>query len=112
MGNVIPGFAETLPISAAEETGTQKETSIFGIEEGSLNLPCKSAVLMEEKTGTILYLQNADEALPPASVTKIMTLLLIMEAVDAGTVHLDSTVTVSANAASMGGSQVFLKEGE
>lgn len=67
---------------------------------------------MEATTGCILYTQNAEEALPPASVTKIMTLLLIMEALDEETVHLEDTVTVSENAASMGGSQVYLKVGE
>ncbi len=93
--------ATTPPVSAA-----------FGVAEGSLSLPCKSAILMEVTTGTVLYTQNAEEALPPASVTKVMTLLLIMEAIDAGTVRPENKVTVSANAASMGGSQVFLKEGE
>ena len=107
LGSAIPCYGDTLPISSV-----QNESSILGIKEGSLNLPCKSAILMEEKTGTVLYAQNADEALPPASVTKIMTLLLVMEAVDKGIVHLDSIVTVSDNAASMGGSQVYLKEGE
>ena len=77
-----------------------------------LGLDCKSALLMEAKTGTVLYEQNADEALPPASVTKIMTLLLVMEAVDSRKIKLDDMVTTSANAASMGGSQVYLKEGE
>lgn len=77
-----------------------------------LGLDCKSALLMEATTGTVLYEQNADEALPPASVTKIMTLLLVMEAIDAGKIKLDDMVTASANAASMGGSQVYLKEGE
>ena len=86
--------------------------SPFAAEEGSLSLACKSAILMEAKTGAILYTQNADEPLPPASVTKIMTLLLVMEAVDAGTLRLDTLLSVSANAASMGGSQVYLKEGE
>lgn len=73
---------------------------------------CKSAVLMETETGKILYEKNADEALPPASVTKIMTLLLVMEAIDAKNVSFDDIVTVSAHAASMGGSQIYLKEGE
>lgn len=91
------------------ETVTATE---FGVEDGSLELNCKSAILMEATTGTVLYTQNANEALPPASVTKIMTLLLVMEEIDAGRVHLDSIVTTSANAASMGGSQVYLKEGE
>ena len=84
----------------------------LGAPEGTLNLNCKSAILMEATTGTILYTQNAEEALPPASVTKVMTLLLVMEAIDAGTIRVDDTVSVSANAASMGGSQVFLEEGE
>ncbi len=86
--------------------------SDLGVADGSLKLNCKSAILMEAETGAILYKQNCDERLPPASVTKIMTLLLVMEAVDAGVAHMDSVVTVSANAASMGGSQVYLKEGE
>ncbi|MBQ8431930.1 MAG: D-alanyl-D-alanine carboxypeptidase [Clostridia bacterium] len=80
--------------------------------EDAMSFPCKSVILMEATTGTVLFEQNADQALPPASVTKIMTLLLIMEAVDAGTVHLDDRVFISATAASMGGSQVYLKEGE
>lgn len=99
---------EILPI---KEEGLQA-VSDLGVEEGSLELNCQSAILMEATTGAILYTQNADKALPPASVTKIMTLLLIMEAIDSGTVRLENTVSVSANAASMGGSQVYLKEGE
>lgn len=78
----------------------------------TLGLDCVSAILMEERTGTVLYEENADAALPPASVTKIMTLLLVMEALDGGAVKLDDRVRISANAASMGGSQVFLEEGE
>ncbi|MBQ2735136.1 MAG: D-alanyl-D-alanine carboxypeptidase [Clostridia bacterium] len=108
-GSVLTGSANgVVPI----HSGTQTESSDLGVAEGSLKLSCKSAVLMEAETGAILYCQNADEALPPASVTKIMTLLLVMEAIDAGTVRLDDTVSISANAASMGGSQVYLKEGE
>ncbi len=72
----------------------------------------KSAILMEASSGRVLGAFNADEALPPASVTKIMTLLLVMEAIEAGQIALDDLVTVSANAASMGGSQIYLKEGE
>ena len=73
---------------------------------------CKSAVLMEASTGKILYAHNPAEAMPPASVTKIMTLLLVMECMDAGTLKWEDTVTASAHAASMGGSQIYLKEGE
>lgn len=80
------------------------------------NLPfdvnADSALLMDTATGTILYAKNADQALPPASVTKIMTLLLFMEEVDAGNISLDEEITVSEYAASMGGSQVYLEPGE
>ena len=72
----------------------------------------QAAVLMEQETGTILFEHNAHDKLEPASVTKVMTLLLVMEAVDSGRLTLDEPVTVSANAASMGGSQVYLKENE
>lgn len=71
-----------------------------------------SAVLMDLATGTVLYAKNAVEALPPASVTKIMTLLLVMEAIDGGQLSLTDTVQISDYAASMGGSQVYLKAGE
>lgn len=77
-----------------------------------LGLDCRGAVLMEAQTGQILYEQNADEPLPPASVTKIMTLLLVMEAIDSGALGYDDLLTVSENAASMGGSQIFLETGE
>ncbi len=80
--------------------------------EPDLSLECKSAILMEAGTGKVIYEQNADEALPPASVTKVMTLLLVMEAIEEGKIKLDDTVRTSAHAASMGGSQIFLKEGE
>ncbi len=78
----------------------------------ALALSCASAVLMEKETGTLLYEQNPHEQLEPASVTKVMTLLLVMEALDSGRLSLEDTVTVSAFAAGMGGSQVYLEEGE
>ena len=71
-----------------------------------------SAILMEKETGTVLYEANAHDKLEPASVTKVMTLLLVMEAIDDGRLKMEDMVTVSAQAASMGGSQVYLKEGE
>ena len=77
-----------------------------------LGLTSKSALLMEEDTGTILYEQNSHEALPPASVTKVMTLLLIYEGERDGKFDWTDTVQVSEHAASMGGYQVFLEEGE
>jgi len=72
----------------------------------------KSAILMEASTGTVLYEQNADEHLPIASVTKIMTMLLIMERIDSGALSFDDMVTVSENAMSYGGSTMFLEAGE
>ena len=80
--------------------------------DSPLSLSCASAVLMEKETGTVLFEQNSHEKLEPASVTKVMTLLLVMEAVDSGRIALEDTVTVSAYAAGMGGSQVYLEEGE
>ena len=77
-----------------------------------LDLSCKSAILMETETGTILYDRDSHKKLPPASVTKVMTMLLVMEALDSGAISADDMVTVSANAAGMGGSQVYLKQGE
>ena len=72
----------------------------------------KSAILMDAATGTILYEQNAHEKLAPASVTKVMTMLLIMEAIEAGRIGWDEQVTASEAAAAKGGSQVYLKVGE
>ncbi len=72
----------------------------------------KSAILMEASTGKILAEQNADEALPPASVTKVMTLLLIYDSVAEGKIKWEDNVTVSEHAASMGGSQIFLEPNE
>ena len=81
-------------------------------EAVELPLTSRAALLMEKTTGQILFAQNKHEALEPASVTKIMTLLLTMDAIDSGALSYDDVVTVSANAAGMGGSQVFLAEGE
>ena len=72
----------------------------------------RSVILIEANTRTVLYEKDADMALPPASVTKVMTMLLVMEAIDSGKITLDETVTVSAYASKMGGSQVYLEEGE
>lgn len=72
----------------------------------------KSAILMEADTGTILYKKNADKQLPPASMTKIMTMLLIMDALKKGKISMNDKVRTSEHAASMGGSQIFLEPGE
>ena len=98
-------------VSAFAVTQTASETlervSLPAVEEA-----CKSAILMEASTGQVLWEMSADSAMPPASVTKIMTLLLVMEALESGAVGWEDKVTASARASSMGGSQIFLKEGE
>ena len=86
--------------------------SAFAAETEALQLKSKSAVLMDAGTGTVLYEKNSHEAMPPASVTKVMTLLLIYEAEAAGQFGWEETVQVSEHAASMGGSQDFLEPGE
>lgn len=82
------------------------------ISSVNIDVNAKSAVLMEANTGTVLYAKDANLELPPASVTKIMTLLLVAEALASDSISLTDKVSVSSNAASMGGSQIFIKEGE
>ena len=98
---LLLAFQAVLPVVYAEENGTD-----------SLGITAPSAILMEASTGTVVLEKNAHEKLPPASVTKIMTLLLIFDAISLGKIQLDDTVTTSEHAASMGGSQVFLEAGE
>ena len=90
---------------------------LLGLLPGQANaaemeVSAKSAVLMDVATGTVLFEKNAHEALAPASVTKIMTMLLIMEAIDSGSITYDDMVTASEAAAAKGGSQIYLKAGE
>lgn len=80
--------------------------------DAGIETNAKAVILMEKESGSILHESNSHEKLEPASVTKVMTMLLIMEALDEGRITKDDMITVSANAAGMGGSQVFLKEGE
>ena len=89
---------------------------VYGAEtvsnEISLGENAKSAILIEQSTGQILFEKNSHEKIPPASMTKMMSLLLIMENIDNGKIKLTDKVTVSKNASSMGGSQILLEEGE
>ena len=117
-----PGF----PVRAEEEEAAGTEPAEMGAagtepagtemadapEGDSLGITAPSAVLMEASTGTVVLEKNPHEKLPPASVTKIMTLLLIFDSLSQGKIRLEDSVTTSAYAASMGGSQVFLEEGE
>lgn len=90
----------------AEESAGKEQT------EPAVEITAPSAVLMETSTGTVIFEKDADTARPPASVTKVMTMLLIFDALSDGSISLDDEVTVSEYAASMGGSQVFLEPGE
>ena len=90
-----------VPLAFAEEkTGVELADNV------------KSAILIERDTGKVLYEKNSNESLPPASMTKVMTMLLIMEALDEGKLSYDEKVRASEYAASMGGSQIFLEAGE
>ena len=104
----LPVFAEsdviTQPVSSENGSFTPLQTLI--------ETDASSVILIEASTGAVLYEKNPDTPLPPASVTKVMTMLLVMEAIDGGKISYEDTVTVSANAASMGGSQVYLEVGE
>lgn len=101
----IESPADNSEDASAEEEETLKVTPQF-------NVNAKAAILIEADTGTVLFSYNEHEPLPIASITKIMTMLLVMEAVDSGKLDFKQKTTVSANAARMGGSQVYLKEGE
>ena len=108
-GTVLPASScfipnVTVPLSPAAQTDTAPAAD--------LNISAPSAILMEAFTGAVVYEKNSHEARHPASVTKIMTLLLIFDALSSKQISLDDTVTVSEYAASMGGSQVFLEPGE
>ena len=106
-------FPSLQPVSAAQsadqnrETESQENTSVSGPE-----VSAPSALLMDADTGTVLYAKDENTERPLASITKVMTLLLIFEALEQGKISLEDTVTVSEHAASMGGSQVFLEPNE
>ena len=93
-----------------EDTVSENPNPVSAGQEIEISAP--SAILMEASTGTIIYDKDADTARPPASVTKIMTMLLIFDALEQGKIHLEDEVSTSEFAASMGGSQVFLEPGE
>lgn len=111
----VDGANPTLLVSSPTEpvngaaTVTQDMTDISA---DTLMIDAKSAVLMDVDTGSVLYEKNAHDKLPPASVTKVMTMLLVMEAIHAGQITLQDLVTISPRAASMGGSQLFMEAGE
>lgn len=128
-GAVMPGETEQPGQEQMEqeagEQSEQEQPKVEGAQEQVQNVPqetvqngleldiaAPSAILMEASTGTVIYEKAPDTPLKPASITKIMTLLLTFEALEKGQIHLEDQVTTSAYAKSMGGSQVFLEEGE
>ncbi len=99
--------------SSLEDIDVPLETVAVNAAIGqTLDIKAKSVILMEPNTGQILYESNSDEKLAPASITKIMSLLLVMEAIDRGDISLETVVTASEHACSMGGSQIWLEPGE
>lgn len=104
MASVLFCLSGSTAVMAEEETG--------GESAGSVTVTAPSVFLMEASTGKVLYEKDADTRRPPASVTKVMTILLIYDALSAGKIHKEDVVTTSEYAASMGGSQVFLEAGE
>lgn len=105
---VYPLFSnKTLAYAETSDNTTPSDASAAPI-----TVTAPNAYLMEASTGTVLYEKNATESKPPASVTKVMTMLQIFRAIEQNKISLDDVVTVSEYAASMGGSQVFLEPGE
>lgn len=113
------GYGIAYEEEITEQGTTGQETTEQGVEEsteekqtGGVEISAPSAILMEASTGQVIFEKDADAKRPPASVTKVMTLLLIFDALEAGKIKLEDEVTTSEYAASMGGSQVFLEPGE
>lgn len=107
------GFSEsyTWSVNSVETSSSLEESS--SISEGNhLSLEAGAAILIEQNTGQILYGHNIHEQLRPASVTKVMGLLLIMEAIDSGKITLETQIPCSENASKMGGSQIWLDPSE
>ncbi|MBA2870059.1 D-alanyl-D-alanine carboxypeptidase (penicillin-binding protein 5/6) [Anoxybacillus calidus] len=109
IGFMMFTFLFMFTISTGVQAEEKTKTNVQNVE---LADEARSAILIERDTGTVLYEKNAHEKLPPASMTKIMTMLLIMEAIDKGELTLKEKVRTSEYAASMGGSQIFLEPGE
>ncbi|MBQ7817035.1 MAG: D-alanyl-D-alanine carboxypeptidase, partial [Oscillospiraceae bacterium] len=104
-------YTQTEPASAAAIVNSDSFVDKTA-DETNFDVPAKAALLMDESTGQILYAKNADRQLPIASITKVMTMLLVFEALDSGKITLQDTVPISAHAFSMGGSQIWLEPGE
>ena len=107
--NICFGTYVTIPVWSNDYKETVNTESDG---ENFLELNCGSCILIEQNSGKVLYSFNEHEKLRPASVTKVMTILLIMESLKNGTLHLDDKITCSENASSLGGSQIWLDPSE
>ncbi len=103
--------AVSAPVFAVWST-VEEDAVLASAPEYTAEVDARACILMDAKTGKVLFEKNADEALPPASVTKVMTMLLVFEAIDSGLLSYTDMISVSENAASMGGSQIYLAPGE
>ena len=113
-GGVFPRLedvASSVPLDDGYAQALEYANTVTG-DRGDLSLDCASAILIDQKSGAVLYEKAPDEKMPIASVTKVMTLLIIMEEIDSGNLGYDDIITVGENAASMGGSQAYLEVGE
>lgn len=110
---MVPASLQAQAEEVTQEQGTETEEETTALQSGAgITVSAPSAILMEASTGTVIFEKDADTRRPPASVTKIMTLLLIFDALKDGRIALTDEVQTSEYAASMGGSQVFLEPGE
>lgn len=107
----ISDYIPTEPASAAAIVNNDSFVDKTA-NQTNFDLPCKAALLMDQSTGQILYEKNIIQQMPIASITKVMTMLLVMEAVDSGKIKMQDTVPISKHAFSMGGSQIWLEPGE
>ncbi len=106
--------SENIPVEQETESNNQNitETENKEVEEGPITLKSKSGIVIDASSKKILFEKNSNEELAPASMTKIMTMLLIMEEIEKGNISLEDQVTISAHAADMGGSQIYLEAGK
>ena len=113
-------YAEEIPVEFYEKTEPASAEAIVNSDsfvdktanETNFDVPCRAALLMDETTGQVLYAKNADMQMPIASITKVMTMLLVFEALDEGKIKMQDTVPITEHAFSMGGSQIWLEPGE
>lgn len=114
LAGVLPAFAEQATPDSAQsaENAPAGSAAIVPATAADFDVPCKAAILIDQDSGAVLYEKNADEQRPIASITKVMTLLLAFEALEAGRVQLTDVVPVSEHAYGMGGSQIWLEPGE